>query len=130
MFRVGFIILVCFAFLSNANHVHEWNYDENGPDVWSEKFPICAGQFQSPINILTACTVYKNFTPFEFQSGFTERHNFTLLNNGHTISVTFNVEQNLKTLRMTGGNLNGTFEMVNFHLHWGQNHKSGSEHEV
>ncbi|CAF0823543.1 unnamed protein product [Adineta steineri] len=114
----------------NGEHTHDWNYDEFGPDVWSEKYPTCGGQLQSPINILTACTVYKNFTSFIFASGYNEQHNFTLTNNGHTIIGTFNNEPKLSAFRVMGGDLNGIFEFVNFHLHWGENHKSGSEHEV
>jgi len=26
--------------------------------------------------------------------------------------------------------LNGIYQFVNFHLHWGENYKSGSEHQV
>jgi carbonic anhydrase len=113
-----------------AQHDLDWNYEGNGPDVWSEIYPACGGQLQSPINILTACTVYKNFTPFKLGSGYNENHNFTLTNNGHTIVGTFNNESKLSAFRLTGGDLNGTFEFVNFHLHWGENHKSGSEHDV
>ncbi|CAF4254724.1 unnamed protein product, partial [Rotaria sordida] len=41
-----------------------------------------------------------------------------------------NSESNLSGLKLAGGDLPGTLELVNFHLHWGENHKSGSEHEV
>ncbi len=34
----------------------DWNYGDVGPDVWSDIYATCAGQFQSPINIRTACT--------------------------------------------------------------------------
>ena len=43
---------------------------------------------------------------------------------------TLNDPLKLAAFRLAGGGLNGTFEFVNFHLHWGENHKSGSEHEV
>jgi len=129
MNKILFILSSIF-FLIYADQNQSWNYAENGPDVWSETYPTCGGQSQSPINILTACTVYKNFTPFIFGSGYNEEHNFTLTNNGHTIIGTFNNETKLPAFRLTGGDLNGTFEFVNFHLHWGENQKSGSEHEV
>ncbi|CAF1585489.1 unnamed protein product [Rotaria sp. Silwood1] len=119
-----------FLFVTCVDHVHEWDYGELGPDVWHERFPTCGGQLQSPIDILTACTTYKNFTPFTFGSGYNEQHNFKLRNNGHTIVGTFINEPNLSALRLTGGDFQGTLEFVNFHLHWGENHKSGSEHEV
>lgn len=113
-----------------ASHDHDWNYEEYGPDVWSEKYPVCAGVSQSPINILTACTTYKSFTPFVFTSAYNEHYDFTLKNNGHTIIGTFDNAIQSPALKLTGGDLNGAFQFVNFHLHWGENHKSGSEHEV
>ncbi len=125
LFLLPFIVFVIYA-----DQVPEWNYGEYGPDVWSEQYPTCGGQLQSPINILTACTTYKNFTPFVFGSGYNEEHNFTLRNNGHTIMGTFNNEPKLSAFRLQGGDLNGTFDFVQFHLHWGENHKSGSEHEM
>jgi carbonic anhydrase len=129
MYRTFFVISFLFVTVySDLSYV--WNYGEYGPDVWSEMYPTCGGQSQSPINILTACTTYKQFQPFVLASGYDEQHNFTLTNNGHTIVGTFNNESKLSAFRLTGGSLNGTFEFQNFHLHWGQNHKSGSEHEV
>ena len=117
-------------FVARADHNHDWNYEEFGPDVWSEIYPTCGGQRQSPINILTACTTYKEFQPFMFGSAYFEKQNFTLMNNGHTIIGTVINETNLPAFRLIGGDLNDTFEFNSFHLHWGQNHKSGSEHEV
>ncbi|CAM4827616.1 unnamed protein product, partial [Rotaria magnacalcarata] len=129
MYRV--LRFIPFFFLViHAAHEHDWDYGENGPDVWYERYPKCAGQLQSPINILTACTTHKNFTPFTFGAGYNKEHNFTIKNNGHTIIGTFNNEASLSALRFTGGDIKGTFEFVNFHLHWGENHRSGSEHEV
>jgi carbonic anhydrase len=116
--------------VAQADHYHDWDYEELGPDVWSEIYPTCGGQRQSPINILTACTMYKDFQPFVYGSAYNEQHNFTLRNNGHTIIGTVINETKLPAFRLTGGDLDGTFEFNSFHLHWGQNHKSGSEHEL
>ncbi|CAF1381328.1 unnamed protein product [Rotaria sordida] len=125
-----FFFISFYLYVTYADHIHEWDYGEFGPDVWYEKYPTCGGRLQSPINILTACTTYKSFTPFIFESGYNEQHSFTLKNNGHTIVGTLNSESNLSGLKLAGGDLPGTLELVNFHLHWGENHKSGSEHEV
>lgn len=124
------LIFVLLFFPVHSNHVHDWNYDEYGPAVWSERYPICGGERQSPIDIRTACTTYKSFQSFVFGSDYNVQHNFTLKNNGHTIMGTLNDPLKLAAFRLAGGGLNGTFEFVNFHLHWGENHKSGSEHEV
>ncbi len=131
MMMCGIVFLFSFVFVVvDADYNLDWNYGDYGPDVWSERYPTCGGQLQSPINILTACTMYRNFTPFLFGSDYSEQHNFTLRNNGHTIIGTFDNETQLPFFQLNGGDLNGTFEFVNFHLHWGENHKSGSEHEV
>ena len=124
-------VLILFLFAGTiADHSHDWNYADNGPDVWSELYPTCGGQRQSPINILTACTTYRKISPFTFESGYYHQHNFSLLNNGHTIVATTTNETQLSSLRLRGGDLKGTYDFVNFHLHWGENHKSGSEHEM
>lgn len=129
MYQVLFFITVFLPVLYTV-HINDWDYGEHGPDAWDETYPTCGGQVQSPINILTACTVYKNFSSFTFGSGYAEEHHFTLTNNGHTIVGTFNSEAKLPTLSLISDSINGTLDFVNFHLHWGENHRSGSEHEV
>jgi len=107
----------------------DWNYDEHRSDVWSDEYPLCAKHAQSPINIRTACTVYQSFETFDFSSDYDQSQDFTLINNGHTISgkLTSN-DPSLFTL--IGGGLSGTYEFSSFHFHWGENYKSGSEHQV
>ncbi|CAF4788768.1 unnamed protein product [Rotaria socialis] len=107
-----------------------WNYGEFGPDVWDDEYPSCAGRSQSPVNIRTACTIYQSFEPFHFAQDYNVSHNFTLINNGHSILARYSPENNETLFQVTGGGLNGTFEFLNFHLHWGQNYKSGSEHQI
>jgi carbonic anhydrase len=122
--------LCLLSFLFIPIGCNQWNYGQLGPDIWSDYYPLCAGKSQSPINILTACTIYKKFQPFEFTSSYDEKHYFTLMNNGHTIIGTLNNEYKQSSIRLTGGGLNGIFDFVNFHLHWGENYKSGSEHQM
>lgn len=106
-----------------------WNYQDLGPDVWSDTYPSCANHSQSPINIRTACTTYRSFTPFNFTSAYNLTQNFTLLNNGHTITGTY-MSNDESSLMLTGGGLNKTYHFYSFHLHWGENYKSGSEHQM
>jgi carbonic anhydrase len=95
---------------------NNWNYDDLGPDVWTDTYPLCAGHSQSPIIIRTACTTYQSFAPFHFSSAYDLAHNFTLTNNGHAIIGTYN-GNNSSSVKLTGGGVNGAFEFVNFHLH-------------
>ncbi|CAF1254402.1 unnamed protein product, partial [Rotaria sordida] len=97
--------------------------------VWSETHESCGRYSQSPIIIKTACTVYRTFTPFDFSSAYNLQHDFTLLNTGHTVVGTYHGNDS-SPFNLTGGGLNGTFRLHNFHLHWGENHRTGSEHQI
>jgi carbonic anhydrase len=106
-----------------------WNYRELGPDVWKDFYPTCGSTAQSPINIKTQCTTYQSYLPFQFSSAYNLTQYFLLKNNGHTIVA----EQMNKTafpLILSGGGLNEAFTFKNFHLHWGENYNSGSEHQL
>jgi carbonic anhydrase len=120
--------LLCLINLYRSQVV-QWNYGALGPDVWKDFFPACGGSSQSPINIKTACTTFKSFEPFLFSSGYNLTQDFTLTNTGHMINA---VQTNTTafSLQLTGGGLSGTFTLDNFHLHWGENYNSGSEHQV
>lgn len=126
MFGVVFILFSLAITVRST----QWNYGQLGPDIWSDYYPQCAGKSQSPINILTACTVHRKFNSFRISPKDTDRHYFTLVNNGHTVVAKLSNEHQHVPLTLAGGGLNGTFEFVNFHLHWGENYKSGSEHQM
>ena len=52
-------------------------------------------------------------------------------NNGHSAKVTFEPEgcdDNLP--KIVQGNLPATYELAQFHFHWGSHHKKGSEHTI
>jgi carbonic anhydrase len=125
----SFIFITVLLSIVHRTICDSWDYHALGPDVWSDTYPSCANHSQSPINIQTACTTYQSFTPFHFTSAYDLTNNFTLVNNGHTIVGTY-IGNASSALTLTGGGLNGTYNLRNFHLHWGENYKSGSEHQV
>lgn len=125
-------ISVTFLFtllLIDINRINssEWDYRKHGPDVWRESYPSCAGEKQSPINIRTKCTAYKVFDQFNFTSTHYQQIPFQLINNGHTITA---VPNSSVPIFVSGGGLPGQYSFQGFHLHWGPNHNSGSEHQV
>jgi carbonic anhydrase len=122
-------LFILLAILHQAIDAADWNYGDEGPDVWSDTYPSCAGYSQSPINIDTTSTVHLSFTPFKFTTGYNMAHNFTLTNNGHTIVGVYSGNEP-SDMSFQGGGLVGTFGFYSFHLHWGENYKSGSEHQV
>lgn len=125
--KFSFVSLLLTALSLAADQ--QWNYQKQGPDVWSDTYPACKGHAQSPIVIHTACTQYQPFVPFRFSSTYDATRTFTLTNDGHTITGKPKGSDS-SPFKLTGGGLTGTFEFVNFHLHWGENYKSGSEHQV
>jgi carbonic anhydrase len=106
-----------------------WNYDTLGPEVWSDLFHECGRTSQSPINIRTSCTLYQSYDHLWFSPSYRRVSNFTLVNDGTTIDG-IPEEDVSSSFQLTGGGLNGTFELIDFHLHWGENYRSGSEHQV
>jgi len=123
------IVIVLVSILIHPTTGQNWNYGDKGPDVWSDTYETCAGRFQSPINIRTACTTYQALSSFIFSSSYDRIHSFILTNTGYTITGKYN-GNDASPFQLTGGGLQGTFEFVDFHLHWGENYRSGSEHPV
>lgn len=120
-------VLVFLVICYGHSQGNEWNYNELGPDVWGEIEPACNGQRQSPINIRTHCTIQDKFPEFSFSQLHNQQINFTLTNNGHTIKA---ATSSSPSLTLSGAKLGAVFSFDSFHLHWGPNHKSGSEHQV
>ncbi|CAF1325685.1 unnamed protein product [Rotaria sp. Silwood1] len=127
MHRIMIFLYVLPLVLVNTINSANWDYGKHGPDVWKEISSTCAGNNQSPINIQTACTTHQTFDPFHFTSIHYQQIKFKLTNNGHTINA---VPNSPTTISLTGGNLKGTYVFESFHIHWGPNHNSGSEHQV
>jgi carbonic anhydrase len=108
---------------------HRWNYRVLGPDVWKDFYPTCGSTAQSPIIIKTECTIYQSNLPFQFSSAYNLTQDFLLTNNGHTI-IGEQINRTAFPLILSGGGLTETFTFKNFHLHWGENYNSGSEHQM
>ncbi|CAF3091397.1 unnamed protein product [Rotaria socialis] len=120
-------LFILILILNNAIASADWDYGKHGPDVWKKNYVACGGKNQSPINIRTKCTVTQTFSRFELTSIYYEPIKFKLTNNGHTIKA---VPNSSTSISLTGGNLKGRYIFDSFHLHWGPNDNSGSEHQV
>jgi carbonic anhydrase len=119
------LLILLLILNCKGDDVH-WDYSADGPDVWPENFAACGGENQSPINIKTKCTIQEHFQPFRFTFNHNQPIDFNLTNNGHTIVA----KTNTPSLSIQGANLSGIFYFDSFHLHWGPNHNSGSEHQM
>lgn len=96
---------------------------------WAKLFPTCGGSQQSPIDLPTPNTTYDpSLEPFTFSGLDTDDGTgWTLTNNGHTVQADRTSGQ---PLQVWGGSLGGTFQVKQFHWHWGAMDSEGSEHTV
>ncbi|KAG7169302.1 Carbonic anhydrase 2-like 2 [Homarus americanus] len=108
-----------------------WSYTgETGPENWPKFFPICGGDSQSPVNIETANAQSTIYLPFLFTNYNKKAATTSLMNNGHTAQVNFDMLDGLPMPSVIGGGLQGSYTFLQFHLHWGADDTVGSEHTV
>ena len=129
-FLILFIVCAFFnSFDLPLSSAVNWNYEDLGPDVWPDLYPDCGKTKQSPINIKTACTTYNEYSPFQFSPAYAELQDFRITNDGHTVTGV-QVNPTASPLILSGGGLTENFTFANFHLHWGENYGTGSEHQL
>ncbi|MBN3308353.1 CAH4 anhydrase, partial [Amia calva] len=95
-----------------------------GPKEWNKVHPDCAGDNQSPINIITKRTLRNNdLMTFTF-TDYDKQTIALMKNNGHSVQVSLPTGK-----KISGGNLT-TYKALQFHLHWGTDGGPGSEHTI
>ena len=83
----------------------DWGYNViNGPATWHYNYPTCAGQTQSPIEIITRAVEDDHSVGNIVLNNYELLRNSSLVNNGHTISLQFEGESS-HTPNMSGGYL-------------------------
>ncbi len=99
-----------------------------GPSHWAELYEPAAGKTQSPINIASDHAEYDPHLG-ERPLTFTYDDNcFKFVENtGSSFNVTGTPEAES---HVTGGPVSDHFKFLQFHIHWGQHHGEGSEHEI
>lgn len=131
---VQLVVLTVFTLLQTKTCTGaEWSYDDHhgqsGPSYWKNIAPACGGSSQSPIDVVLSDAQYKkDMTPIAFEGYDTIPPNvsYTLVNNGHTVQL--NVLN--AVLKINGGGLPGSYQLVQFHVHWGKTNDVGSEHKI
>ena len=100
-----------------------------GPPDWKDRYEDCGHRKQSPINIVKSETIKKSFSPlkitFDNAKGLVTG---TFKNTGHSPELEI-ADSNGASL--TGGPLGDkTFELLQFHVHFGCANDRGSEHTL
>ncbi|XP_062986967.1 carbonic anhydrase 2 [Elgaria multicarinata webbii] len=105
-----------------------WGYGkDNGPAHWHENCPVANGERQSPIDIQHKAAKYDaslKSLSITYDSSSAKR----IINNGHSFNVEFDDSGDKCVLK--GGPIEGTYKLIQFHIHWGSCEGQGSEHSV
>lgn len=98
-----------------------------GPATWADQFPAAGGAKQSPINISHECA-HKDSSlrgkPLHFS--YNPEKCKVVANPGYCWKVEVDGEDSI----LEGGPLEHTYQLEQFHFHWGCNDKQGSEHTI
>ncbi len=104
----------------------DWGYKKNnGPDTWKNTFPLAtSGNRQSPIDIITDNIKLEELEKplkWSYPIGCAQ----TIANTGASWKIV--MEGNCT---LSGGPLDGEYQLWQFHCHWGSSDSRGSEHTV
>ncbi|KAL2103612.1 hypothetical protein ACEWY4_000480 [Coilia grayii] len=106
-----------------------WTYLEGALDQmhWTEEYPACGGQKQSPIDIQRRNVRHNPDMRELVLSGYDEiRGKFLMTNNGHSVQI------DLPPSMVITEGLSNRYTAVQMHLHWGgwDLEESGAEHTL
>ena len=101
----------------------------SGVTTWATRYPnFCNGTRQSPVDIVNTIP-NKNLGNIKFDNYMQNNVAVTVTNNGHTY-VTSSISNYNPVPLISGGGLPGTYQLAQFHFHWGDDSTKGSEHTV
>uniref|UniRef100_A0ACB8FYX7 Uncharacterized protein n=1 Tax=Sphaerodactylus townsendi TaxID=933632 RepID=A0ACB8FYX7_9SAUR len=119
-----------------AKEIGIWCYDSQdlkcGPSYWKDITKSCGGDSQSPINIVRRRT-QRDWTLDEISfEGYDQAPAgpWRLLNDGHTVTMNLDGASAAEQINITKGGLQDTYRALQFHFHWGDINKNGSEHTI
>ena len=110
-------------------HEHEPNFSYDRQDLWPENCNVASARSQSPINIATA-DVQENpnlLRALKFNNVWSTTLDGTFSNDGR---VAIFVANKGGSETATYSNHLGTYELLNFHVHWGPSNSQGTGHRV
>ncbi|XP_045483837.1 carbonic anhydrase 2-like [Harmonia axyridis] len=147
---LGIFILVYLAIFEYCGHVSKksttsrqaqsqtigsYGYgDCDGPHIWKDNFPNACGENQSPVNLQSPCAIVVHaetlLNPLEFSREYRSfPPELILINDGHTINICPEFKE-CPTPKISGGPLDGSYELHSLNLRWGPNDEEGTEHMV
>ncbi|XP_068082943.1 carbonic anhydrase 1-like [Anabrus simplex] len=120
-----------FSASKSGKPVFSYGYESyNGPHMWKHEFPECAGENQSPVNIVTRQVVAVNSDSCLVWSGYScQPLSMRMSNECGTAVIRGEWPSNLQP-HITGGPLEFSYEFHSMSFHWGPSDHDGSEHTI
>ncbi|XP_063909705.1 carbonic anhydrase 1-like isoform X2 [Zophobas morio] len=108
------------------------NEKKNCPHTWKYRFQI-RGENQSPINILSVCSIVipsETVAPLDFTVEYhTTPQEMKIVNDGHTVVIYSSWSGGRKPI-ICGGPLCDEYKLFSMRFRWGPNDEEGSEHMI
>jgi len=121
------LVFLCFAadaIRFRRSGDFKWGYADNGAH-WGDHVETCAKERQSPVDIPTKTAEESTASDSFNLENYDKEVSWTGSNNGHAVQLTLGEGEKLK---VSGGFLDGAYELAQFHFHWGSKTAGGSEH--
>jgi len=99
-------------------------FSQDGPSAWPKNFPMCNGKSNSPVNLRT--TKRRQAQRWKL-TGWDKPSKYKVLDEEYAIKWELNEGQRII---VSGGGLTDTYDLVQFHIHWGSDNSRGSEHTL
>jgi len=102
-----------------------WGYKcDNGPDHWHKHFPVANGPRQSPIDIVDEESEQESLAPIK--CNYPEVSGYSITNTGSSWRMDLQADGSC----LSGGALDGEYQALQMHAHWGSCRGKGSEHRL
>lgn len=112
-----------------AKEDSHWTYHgHGGTGEWAGDYPVCDGDKQSPINVISTEAKAPGEDSHEVKalsfSGYENALAGKFINNGHSVQLNFGE----KTSLVTEGGLDDSYTALQLHFHWGKLDSDGELH--
>ncbi|KAM6422953.1 carbonic anhydrase 15-like [Liasis olivaceus] len=128
------ITFLALSWMVHAGTTGLWCYDSQdpkcGPSHWKEITSGCGGQNQSPINIDRRKTQRDRSLDEILFEGYDQAPpgRWRLMNSGNEVKMTLDGASAAEQINITRGGLRDIYRAFQFHFHWGDLKRNGSEH--
>ncbi|XP_070618940.1 carbonic anhydrase 15-like isoform X2 [Erythrolamprus reginae] len=130
------ITFLTLSWVVHAETTGLWCYDSQdpkcGPSHWKEMTSGCGGLNQSPINIDRRKVRRDRSLDEILFEGYDQAPpgRWRLTNNGVEVKMILDGASPVEQINITRGGLRDTYRALQFHFHWGDLKRNGSEHHI